>query len=71
MLSTEENELLTQVGPGTPGGDLMRKYWHPIAATETFDSKPVQKVRILGRNCPYIETGQANMVSWSLIAPIE
>ena len=48
MLSTEENELLTQVGPSTPGGDLMRKYWHPIAATETFDSKPVQKVRILG-----------------------
>ena len=29
MLSREENELLTRVGPGTPMGDLMRQYWMP------------------------------------------
>ena len=33
MLSEELNEKLTRVGPGTPMGDLMRRYWHPIAAT--------------------------------------
>src|SRR5882724_7571675 len=29
MLSAEENELLTRVGPGTPVGDLIRQYWIP------------------------------------------
>src|ERR687885_407731 len=29
MLSKEDNELLTRVGPGTPMGDLLRQYWVP------------------------------------------
>ena len=29
MLSKEDNELLTRVGPGTPMGELMRRYWIP------------------------------------------
>ena len=31
MLTKEENELLTRVGPGTPAGEMLRRYWHPIA----------------------------------------
>jgi phthalate 4,5-dioxygenase oxygenase subunit len=31
MLSKEQNELVTQTGPGTPGGKLLRSYWQPIA----------------------------------------
>jgi phenylpropionate dioxygenase-like ring-hydroxylating dioxygenase large terminal subunit len=31
MLTQEENELLTHVGPGTPAGELMRRYWQPAA----------------------------------------
>ena len=31
MLTAEENERLTRVGPGTPMGELMRKYRQPIA----------------------------------------
>lgn len=31
MLTQEQNDLLTRTGPGTPGGDLMRRYWQPIA----------------------------------------
>ena len=30
MLSQEQNELLTRVGPGTPMGELMRRYWVPV-----------------------------------------
>ena len=30
MLSIEDNELLTRVGPGTPMGELMRHYWQPV-----------------------------------------
>jgi 5,5'-dehydrodivanillate O-demethylase len=32
MLSHEVNQLITQVGAGTPGGEMLRRYWHPIAA---------------------------------------
>src|SRR6478609_1723510 len=31
MLTREQNDLLTQTGPGTPGGKLLRSYWQPIA----------------------------------------
>lgn len=31
MLTSEENELLTRVGPGTGMGELMRRYWLPAA----------------------------------------
>lgn len=47
MLTKEENEILTRVGPGTPGGELLRRYWHPVAATAQLDDNPVRKVRIL------------------------
>jgi 5,5'-dehydrodivanillate O-demethylase oxygenase subunit len=32
MLKVAENERFTRVGPGTPMEELMRRYWHPIAA---------------------------------------
>ncbi|HLF77746.1 MAG TPA: Rieske 2Fe-2S domain-containing protein [Dehalococcoidia bacterium] len=47
MLTKEENEFLSRVGPGTPGGELQRRYWHPIAPTANLDENPVQRVRIL------------------------
>ena len=50
MLSKELNERLTRVGPGTPGGNLMRRYWHPIAAAAELEVDPVKKVRILGED---------------------
>lgn len=50
MLSKEENELLTRVGPGTPCGELMRRYWHPICAEAKLLDNPVQKIRILAED---------------------
>ena len=37
MESVEQNRLLTQVGRATPMGELMRRYWQPIAAVDQFD----------------------------------
>jgi phthalate 4,5-dioxygenase len=34
MLSHDQNTLVTQTGPGTPGGKLLRQYWQPIATAE-------------------------------------
>ena len=50
MLSTKENERLTRVGPGTPMGDLLRQYWHPIGASEELRENPTKSVRILGES---------------------
>jgi len=50
MLSREDNELLTRTGPGTPMGELMRRYWIPAAMSKQIskpDSPPV-RVQILG-----------------------
>jgi nitrite reductase/ring-hydroxylating ferredoxin subunit len=41
------NKLLTEVGPGTPCGELMRRYWHPIATSADVQDSP-RKVRVLG-----------------------
>lgn len=51
MLTKEENEELTQVGPGTPGGELLRRYWHPVcAAAELTPDRPKKRVRLLTEN---------------------
>ena len=52
MLSREDNELLTRVGPGTPMGEMLREYWHPVLlASElpTPDCNPI-RVRLLGED---------------------
>src|SRR5262245_35205544 len=50
MLSREDNERLTSVGPGTPMGELLRRYWMPIAAVTEFDQVDVKPVRLLGED---------------------
>ncbi|MCH2531806.1 MAG: aromatic ring-hydroxylating dioxygenase subunit alpha, partial [Dehalococcoidia bacterium] len=50
MLSIQENEKLARVGAGTPMGELMRRYWHPIAAAAELDEKPTKPVRLLGED---------------------
>jgi 5,5'-dehydrodivanillate O-demethylase oxygenase subunit len=50
MLTAEENEILTRVGPGTPMGDLQRRYWHPIAALEEMAERWTKRVRLLGED---------------------
>jgi 5,5'-dehydrodivanillate O-demethylase len=50
MLTVKENERLTRVGPGTPMGELLRRYWHPIGAAVELDDNPVKPVKILGES---------------------
>jgi len=48
MLTEEQNERLTRVGPGTPMGALMRRYWQPIAAVAELEEEPTKEVKLLG-----------------------
>jgi len=48
MLSKQENELLTRVGPGTPCGELVRRYWQPVCfAAELTAARPTKRVKVL------------------------
>lgn len=49
MLSAELNERLTRVGPGTPMGNLLRRYWMPIAASSELGRFPLRR-RLLGED---------------------
>ena len=51
MLKHEENNRLSLVGQGTPCGNLLRRYWFPIAAAcELTEEKPKKRVRLLGED---------------------
>ena len=47
MLSREEHETLTRVGPGTALGEVLRRYWQPLGLSELVTSKP-QRMKVLG-----------------------
>ena len=53
-----QNELITRIGPGTPCGELLRRYWQPVALLDEFDARldprmeqrPLKAVRLLGQD---------------------
>jgi len=49
MLSKEENDYLTRVGPGTPAGEMLRRYWHPIGFAAELKNRPLKR-KILGED---------------------
>ncbi len=59
----QSNPLLTQVGPGTSCGELMRRYWQPIAVSSDVGGLP-RKVRILGEDLVLFRdgTGRAGLL---------
>ena len=51
MMSQEQNDLITRIGPKTPAGQLMRRYWQPAALVEELDPhRPIKPVRLLGED---------------------
>ena len=47
VLATEADEELTRVGSGTPCGEYLRRYWHPVALGAEIGERPVA-TRVLG-----------------------
>jgi 5,5'-dehydrodivanillate O-demethylase oxygenase subunit len=58
MALTEElNRTLTQVGAGTPGGELLRRYWMPLCpASELTAERPKKRVRVMGEDLVLFRT---------------
>ena len=63
MLTREENELLTRVGPGTPMGNLIREYWIPALPSNEFPTpdSPAKRMRLLGENLVMFRDSDGNV----------
>src|SRR5439155_10078713 len=49
MLSKELNDLLLHIGPGTPGGEFLRRYWWPVGLSKDSESRGLPKeIRVMG-----------------------
>jgi hypothetical protein len=52
MLTAEQNEELTQVAAGTPMGELLRRYWYPVAFTRELEEFPSGRRGCSARTSP-------------------
>ena len=51
MLSKEQNDRITRVGPGTPAGKLLRRYWQPVALVDELEGeRPIRPVKLMGQD---------------------
>src|SRR5476651_1915876 len=46
MLRAEQNELVTRTGPGTPMGEMFRRYWIPALLAEELAENDGPPVRV-------------------------
>lgn len=59
-LTPQENDDLTRVGPGTPCGTMMRRYWHPVGFTAELKGKPVRR-KLLGEDLVLFRDDQGHL----------
>ena len=71
-MQAAQNQLITRIGPGTACGELMRRYWQPVALLDEFDpaldprmaQRPLKAVRLLGQELVLFrdETGRYGLL---------
>ena len=59
-MTPEENEMLTRVGSGTPGGEMLRRYWWPVWFEEKIEKKPIM-IRLLGETFVLFRDGSGKI----------
>ena len=47
-MKREENDLLTQTNRGTPGGELLRRYWQPVFLSAELVADKPEAIEIMG-----------------------
>ena len=65
MLSAEQNDRITRVGPSKPAGGLLRRYWQPAALVDELGgNRPIKPVRLLGEDLVIFrdETGRYGLL---------
>ena len=59
MLSEDDARTLAQVGAGSPVGELLRRYWMPIAAAVELEERAIRPVRVLGEDLVLYKNGES------------
>lgn len=63
MLTQAQNERLTKVGPGTPAGELLRRYWQPLCpVAEITAANPKKRVRLLSEDLLLYRSTEGELV---------
>lgn len=51
MITSVQNERFTRIGPGTPCGELLRRYWQPLCPSAEITSEtPKKRVKVMGED---------------------
>ena len=50
MITDAMNESWSRVGPGTPSGEMLRRYWWPIACIDEVKGVRPKAVRLLAED---------------------
>jgi phthalate 4,5-dioxygenase len=74
-MQAAQNEKITRIGPGTPCGELLRRYWQPAALLDEFDpaldprmaQRPVKPVRLLGQDLVLFRVGDGEGATFGLL----
>lgn len=62
MLSLDENDTMTRVGRGTPAGELLRRYWHPVCPVRELSPETRKKrIRLLGEDLVLFRDGKGRV----------
>jgi 5,5'-dehydrodivanillate O-demethylase len=56
VLTRDQQEALTRVGPGTPMGEVLRRYWFPVTASSALAPGQAMPVRLLGEDFALFRT---------------
>jgi 5,5'-dehydrodivanillate O-demethylase oxygenase subunit len=61
MISPEENERWTRVAKGTPAGEMLRRYWWPVAFSDEIKGPRPKKVRLLAEDFVLFRDGKGQV----------
>src|SRR2546426_4709014 len=54
------DEMLASVGPGTPGGEWLRRFWHPVCLSSELKDRP-KRIRIIGEDLVAFRDGRSRV----------
>ena len=62
MASSAQNKLMTNIGPGTPAGNVLRSFWQPVALAEELNNdRPVVAVQVFGESLVLFRDQDGNL----------
>ncbi|MEP7243985.1 MAG: Rieske 2Fe-2S domain-containing protein, partial [Gammaproteobacteria bacterium] len=62
MMTVEHGRLITETGAGAPAGELLKRYWQPVALTEELAGpRPLRPVRLFGRDLVLFRDGEGHL----------